>query len=284
MVAAKWNPFPHPTKAYEQAGPALAKHWARLHGGDQEPFPDASRVEVLLGSDKALKKKLGGDSAAIAERLQDAWRAFHRGDYQAATTIGIELGVVGATVANKASGIYATYLCNDEKHKMELFQAAAQRAEEAAKVLPNDANAHYFRAFAFGRYSQGISIAKALSQGLGGKIRESLDAALKLAPTHAEAHSALGLYHAEIINKIGAMIGGLTYGAKADTGLKHLQKAIELTPYAPVAQLELGNGLLLLYGNKREDQAAAAFEAASKLKPLDAMEKLDLEKAKSEIE
>lgn len=284
MAATKWNKFPHPAKSYDHAGPALAKHWARLHAGDQEPFPDADRVDILLAGDKALKKKLGGDSAAIAERLQDGWRAFHRGDFQQATETGIELGTVGATLANKASGIYATYLCDDEKQKLELFQAAAARAEATAKVLPNDANAHYFRAFAYGRYSQGISIAKALSQGLGGKIRESLDAALKLAPNHAEAHSALGLYHAEIISKIGAMIGGLTYGAKAETGLKHLQRAIELTPQAPVAQLEYGNGLLLLYGNKREDQAAAAYEAASKLKPLDAMEKLDLEKAKSEIE
>lgn len=284
MATAQWTRFPHPAKAYDHAGAALAKHWARLHAGDQEPFPDAARVDVLLAGDKALKKKLGGDSDAIAQRLQDGWRAFHRGDFQQATDLGIELGNVGATLANKASGIYATYLCSDDKLKMDLFQAAAARAEAAAKALPDDANAHYFRAFAYGRYSQGISIAKALSQGLGGKIRESLDAALRLAPAHAEAHSALGLYHAEIISKIGAMIGGLTYGAKAETGLKHLQKAIELTPHAPIAQLEYGNGLLLLYGNKREDQAAAAYEAASKLKPLDAMEKLDLEEARAQIE
>jgi tetratricopeptide (TPR) repeat protein len=283
MSKSKWAKFPHPTKGFEYAGAALAKNWGRLHGGDQEPFPDAARLTALIGKDAALKKQVG-DLEAAAANLQDGWRAFHKGDFETATRIGTELGLVGATLANKASGIYATYLCTDEKLKLELFQQAAARAEEASKAFPKDANAHYFRAFALGRYSQGISIAKALAQGLGGKIKESLEATLKLAPEHAEAHSAMGLYHAEIISKIGSLIGGLTYGAKTDTGLKHLKTALELTPDAPVAHLEYGNGLLLLYGNKRENDAAAAYEKASQLKPADAMEKLDAEKARGEIE
>ena len=35
----------------------------------------------------------------------------------------------------------------------------------------------------------------ALKLGLAGKVRQSLDAALELEPKHAEAHTALALYH-----------------------------------------------------------------------------------------
>ena len=115
-------------------------------------------------------------------------------------------------------------------------------------------------------------------------VKESLDKALKLAPKHAEAHTALGLYHAEIINKVGGLIGGMTYGAKAATGEQHLKTALKLTPGSPIAHIEFGNGLLLLYGDKREDEAAEAYEKATQLMQRDAMDRLDIEFAKSQLE
>ena len=100
----------------------------------------------------------------------------------------------------------------------------------------------------------------------------------------AEAHSALGLYHAEILDKVGAMIGGLTYGAKSSTGLEHFERALELTPDAPIAHVEYANGLKMMFGKKRQADAAAALDTAGGLKARDAMEALDIERAKSELE
>jgi len=42
--------------------------------------------------------------------------------------------------------------------------------------------------------------------------------------------------------------------------------------------------LLLLHGDKREDDAAEAFDKAAKLKPRDAMEALDAAWAKAQLE
>ena len=281
MAAKKWVKFPHSSAAFDYAGAKLAKAWDRLHAGDQEAFPDKKHVAALQKRYPTLKE--GGDAEAIAESLQQAWRDFHRGEFQKAAEIGEGLGVIGATVANKAEGIYATYLAKEDERGAH-FERCAKRAEAAIAVMPDEANAHYFHAFALGRYSQTISITKALSQGLGGKIKESLERTLKLAPKHAEAHTAMGVYHAEIIDKIGAMIGGLTYGAKADTGMKHLQEAIKLTPHAPIAHIEYGNGMLMMYGKKRAPDVVKAYESAIALKPLDAMEALDIDKAKGELE
>ena len=283
MAKPAWTAFPHDAKPFAYPGDALKKAWPSLHPGDTEPFPDARRGAALLeAAGKAAPK--GVDADALAARLQDAWRAFHHGDFKAAFDAGEALGPVGASVAAKAIGIHATYLVDGDAEKLKRFEQAAKLAEAAVKALPDEANSHYRLAFALGRYSQGISIAKALKQGIAGKVREALDAALELAPKHAEAHTALALYHAEIIGKIGAMIGGLTYGAKASEAESHIKTALKLTPNSPIAHVEYGNVLMLLHGDRQEDAAAAAYEKAAKLKPADAMEALDASYAREQLE
>ncbi|WP_046656381.1 hypothetical protein [Lysobacter capsici] len=284
-MAAKtaWAAFPHDAKGYAYAGDALKKAWPKLHAGDAEPYPDAKRAAALIkAAGKAAPKGLDAD--ALATALQDAWRAFHRGDFKAAFDAGQALGPVGASVAVKALGIHATYLVDDEAEQLKRYEQAAKLAEAAVAALPDEANSHYRHAFALGRYSQGISIAKALKAGIAGKVRAALDTTLELEPKHAEAHTAMALYHAEIINKIGGMIGGLTYGAKAAEAEKHIKNAVKLTPDSPIAHIEHGNVLMLLHGDKQEAAAAAAYEKAAKLKPLDAMEALDAAYAKEQLE
>ena len=78
-MAAKsaWAAFPHDAKGYAYAGDALKKAWPKLHAGDCEPFPDAKRAAALLKAAGKAAPKL--DAEALAEALQEAWRAFHRG-------------------------------------------------------------------------------------------------------------------------------------------------------------------------------------------------------------
>jgi tetratricopeptide (TPR) repeat protein len=254
-----WNRFPHEDAAFHYAGAALKKAWSRLHRGDREPFPEA-------------------------RELQDAWRCFHRGEFQRAVEIADAFGLAGHAAANKATGIYATYLETDSKRQIELFKEAIRRAEQAIRNFPDDPNSHYFHAFNLGRYSQSISVVKALRQGVGGKILASLQRTIELQPEHAEAHTALGMYHAEIIDKVGKLIGGVTYGASEDQALEHFQTALRITPRAPIAHIEYGNGLYLLYGDRRLDEVSELYVKASEIEPLDAMEKLDVESALAELE
>ncbi len=279
MAKGKWAPFPHANKAFDYAGDKLAKAWAKLHAGDAEPFPDEARIAGLLKANPKLGK--ASDAGKIAAKLQDAWRAYHRGDFQAADEMGAALGPLGAAVANKAMGIHTAYLVEDEKEKLKRFEEVAKRADAAIAALPKEANAHYFRAFSLGRYSQLLSITKALAQGIAGKVRESLDQTLKLAPKHAEAHLALAMYHAEIVGKVGGMLATLTYGASAGKAEDLLKAAAKLTPDAPVVYLEQGNALVLL---KRDDDAAAAYAKAAKMKPIEAMQALDIAHAKAQLE
>ena len=280
---SSWAAFPHEAKGFTFAGDALKKAWPRLHAGDCEPFPDAKRAAALIAaSGKATPKGL--DAQTLATTLQDAWRAFHRGDFKVAFEAGQSVGPLGASVAVKALGIHATYLVDDDAERLARFEQAARLAEAAIKALPEEANSHYRHAFALGRYSQGLSIAKALKAGIAGKVRSALERTLALAPKHAEAHTAMALYHAEIIGKVGSVIGGLTYGAKAAEAEKHIATALKLTPDSPIAHIEYGNVLMLLHGDKKEDAAAGEYEKAARLKPLDAMESLDAAYAAAQLE
>ena len=255
---ARWTAFPHDASGYTYTPAGLKKHWARLHAGDAEPWPK--------------------DDAVLA-----AWALFHAGQFQKACEAGLKAGPGGITVANKAQAIHATYLEPSEKIRLALYLEVAQRAEAQAGAEPKNANAHYSMAYALGRYSQGISIGKALAQGLGGKVKHALETAIRLAPRHADAHIALGAFHAEVIDKVGSLLGR-TQGASKDAGLANFRKALELNPGSAIAMIEYANGLVMLEGEKKMKDATLLYEQAAALEPVDAMERLDVEVAKAELQ
>jgi len=266
-------------------GSRLIEFWGDLHRGDCVEIPDADWVErTLEQAPLAAPGRFDDDFAALAATIQVVWRYFHSGDFQQAVSLSEKCGQLAHAPANKAAGVYATYLEPDEAKQQACYQAAIRRAESAIQTLPDDPNSHYFHAFNLGRYSQSISVITALSQGIGGKIQTSLQNALELQPDHAEAHTAMGMYHAEIINKVGRMLGKMTYGASAVKALEHFERALELTPNSPIAHIEYANGLYLLFGDDRLDEVTDLYVKASELRPKDAMEKLDVEAALAELE
>ncbi|MBL0728208.1 hypothetical protein [Piscinibacter sp. HJYY11] len=255
---AKWTAFPYDAAEYTYDAATLKKKWARLHAGDAEPLPK---------DDKVLA----------------AWALYHAGDFQKAVEAGLKAGGAGITVANKAQCIYANYLEKSEKTKLALFLEVAERAEAQMAEEPKNANAFYLAAYALGRYSQGISVAKALTQGLGSKVKAALETAIKLQPKHADAHIALGTFHAEVIDKVGSLLAR-TQGASKDAGLAAFKTAIKLNPASAIAMVEYANGLVMLEGDKKMKEAEKLYADAAACEPLDAMERLDVEMAKSELE
>ena len=262
---SNWAPFPH-LGEYTYDAASVKKHWTKLHAGDAEPLP-------------------------TNEKLLEAWALFHSGEFQKAAELGLALAnsglITGLTVANKATCIYANYLEANEAAKLALFMDVAQRAEKqahdaaiSAESLPN---AYYWQAYALGRYSQGISVAKALARGLGGKVKDALEKTIELQPRHADAHIALGTFHAEVIDKVGSLIGSMTYGAKKDASLNFFQEALRINTTSAIAMIEQANGWVMLEGEKRLAEATKLYEMASATQPLDAMERLDVDLAKAEL-
>ncbi len=255
---ANWTVFPY-AGDYVFDAASVRKNWARLHVGDAEPLP--KDVKVL-----------------------DAWAQFHNGEFQRAVEAGLKIGGAGLTVANKAECIYATYLEKKEQTRLERYLEVARRAGVQAKEDPLNYNAHYWQGYALGRYSQGISVAKALARGIGSQVKGSLENTIKLQPRHVDAHIALGAFHAEVIDKVGSLIGGMTYGAKKDTGLSLFQQALKLNFESAIGMIEYANAMVMLEGEKMMKEATRLYQQAAKAQPIDAMERLDVEMARVELE
>jgi tetratricopeptide (TPR) repeat protein len=252
-----WTAFPQLGDfRFEPA--SLAMHWPRLHSGDAEPLPR--------------------DADALR-----AWALFHGGRFQEAADAGLQAGGAGITAANKATAIYATYLEKKEKVRLELFMAVAERAEAQAAQDANNPNAWYWQAYALGRYSQGISVAKALAQGLGGKVKQALETTIRLQPRHADAHTALGLFHAEVIDKVGSLIGRMTYGTRKEIGMTLFQQALAIHPASAIGMIECAKGILMLEGDKKMSETTRLYRQAAASEPADAMEWLHVQLAKREL-
>jgi hypothetical protein len=254
-----WERFPYPDDAFEYTPASLKKAWKRLHAGDAEHYPK---------------------EAALVE----AWIAFHAGRFEAAARQGLEQGLAGYTVAAKATCIHANYLEESKPGKHALFDAVIARCREQQAQQADNPGAYYWYAYALGRQAQDQSVLAALSQGTGGRIRDSLETVLRLSSRHADAHIALGVYHAEVVAKVGALLAGLTYGASREASIRHFDKALALNPDSAIARVEYANALALLDGKKGLEQAIMLCKEASGMRPHDAMERLDIELARQEFQ
>jgi len=252
-----WTAFAY-TDEYPFDVASVKKYWERLHAGDKEPLPESAKVLA-------------------------AWALFHSGEFQKAVEAGLKAGPAGITVANKAACVYANYLEPKEKVKQSLFMEVAARAEAQAAADPTNANAFYWQGYALGRYSQGISVAKALAQGIGGKVKTAFETAIRLQPDHADAYIGLAAFHAEVIDKVGTLIGSMTYGAKKDTSLQLFQLGLDLAQKSTIALIEYANALVILEGEKRLDEATRLYQQVAAAPALDAMERLDVELAQAEL-
>lgn len=267
-------------------GDELREHWSRLHQTDREPWPDARALGKLARGRQQLASSIeaNGGAAALAQALQDAWRKFHSGAFAQAILAGEKLGPFGAAVSNRAAAVDSLYSKKSAAQLLKMLEAAIARGEQAVMELSDHPNTHYTLALVLGRYSQRISILEALAAGLAGRVREHLERTLALEPRHAEAHLAFGLYHAEIVGKLGSLAASLTYGATAGAAVEHFRQALALAPSPPIVRMEYAHGLLLLDASRHLPQAQELYAQAAAVEPADEMERLDVARARRGLE
>ncbi len=254
--AEPWTPFPwSDVPRYDPR--SVASHWPRLHAGHELPAPD--------------------EGSPLAE----GWALYHSGEFERAAAVGLLHGAEGLALANQATAVYANYLEPREAVRLAMFRQVIERAGAQAAAEPENCQALYWQAYALGRYSQGISVARALAQGLGSKLKGALERVIELQPRHGDAHLALASFHAEVIDKVGALVGRMTYGVRAETSLDLFERGLALHPHSAAGMMEFARALLMLHGESFMGQATQLYERAAALKPADARERLDVELARA---
>jgi tetratricopeptide (TPR) repeat protein len=250
-----WTLLPYSDAPSFDTGNLLSR-WPRLHAGQglQPPEPGP---------------------------LAEGWALYHSGKFERAAAVGLRHGREGLALANQATAIYANYLEPREAVRQALFRQVVERATAQVAIEPDNCQALYWQAYALGRYSQGISVARALAQGLGSKVKGALERVIELQPQHADAHIALAAFHSEVIDKVGMLVGRMTYGVRAETAVELFERGLRLNPHSASALMEYARGLLMLEGDARMAEATRLYEKAAALEPADARERLDVELARA---
>ena len=76
----------------------------------------------------------------------------------------------------------------------------------------------------------------------------------------------------------------MTLRAKRTRPSSTSRRRLKLNPDSAIARIEYANGLIMLFGKARIADAEKLYQEAAACKPADAMERLDVELARSELE
>ncbi|MYF60583.1 MAG: hypothetical protein F4179_02735 [Gammaproteobacteria bacterium] len=205
---------------------------------------------------------------AGAQSLEDARSAYAEGRFLEAAELAEALGTSdGYALAAQSLAIHAHYFATDDEWE-ELVDRAIEMSDEAIRADSTNAEAHYQAAHAVGRYAQGIGAFTALRQGLAGRIRERLDAAIRLDPYLWEARLALGGWHADIAAE--GFIARRMYGGNRPAAVVLFEQALQLAPESRVGLYEYAIRLPDLDEENGEERAREMLDAAARLPVVDA--------------
>ncbi|MCG8910607.1 hypothetical protein [Pseudomonas sp. DP-17] len=283
-----WKPFPYEQNAFDYSGDKLREAWPRLTRGfgANYPFPDADWVVTMATKHpEALEKTvtvgtgLSGkpeEAQVYAEKLQDVWRKVFRGDFAQAKKDGLALGVGGQVPGMFAQVLYAMFLAPNQDEKQRLLEEVISYTDEAGPLLNADPIAQFGRAYAKARLAEDLPVPVVLKRGYTSEIPKELDALLAKQPNQPFALALYGGYEAGVIRKVGKLVGKMTYGVSADKMEQYFARSFRAADDLPIGHYEYANALAYVYGEDEEQKALEQLKKAVAIKPINAMEALEV--------
>ena len=201
-------------------------------------------------------------------------RLVDQGDFDGA------MAAFEAAVAGDANDARAHYLLaratvyaagalaeDDDEAREALFERAADAAQRAARLAPDDPAAHFEVARALGRLAQYRGVLQSLN--LASRVSSALDRTLELDPEHAGAWHASGLFHHDVPWIAGGR-GGLV--------VPHFERAIELEPDEIAHRLAFAR---VLVDRGDEERALEHLRVAVTLRVSTHLDRQDLQAARA---
>ena len=288
VAADNWKPFPHDQSAYDYSGDKLRQAWPQLTRGfgSDYPFPDADWVaSMATRHPQALEKTATTDTGftgkpeeaqLYAEKLQGVWRLVFRGDFAEAKQQGLALGVGGQIPAMFAQVIYAMFLVPDQAEKHKLLEEVIAYTDQAGDLVQADVAAQFGRVYAKARLGEELSVPVVLKRGYTTQIPNELKALLAKQPQQPFALALYGGYEAGVIRKVGKLVGRMTYGVSAENMEKYFSRSFKAQDDLPIGHYEYANALTYVYGDDEQAKALQHLKRAVAIKPINAMEALEV--------
>jgi tetratricopeptide (TPR) repeat protein len=149
----------------------------------------------------------------------------------------------------------------DDEEKKRLAQSALDYSQRAVQIDPKNPENVLSLAVSRGKLALYSDTRDKIEYSR--LIKEEAEQALALDPNYHWAHHVLGRWHYEVASLgsatrffVGLVYGGLPAASTAE-GVRHLERAVELSPQTLIHHLELGFAYLEA---NREAEARTAFE------------------------
>lgn len=288
VAADDWKPFPYDQSAYDYSGDKLRQAWPQLTRGfgTDYPFPDADWVLIMATTyPKALELTVTGNTGftgkpeeaeLYAAKLQDVWRLMFRGDFAEAKQQGLALGVGGQIPAMFAQVVYAMFLVPDQAEKHQLLEEVIAYTDQAGELVKADTVAQFGSVYAKARLGEELSVPVVLKRGYTSQIPAELKVLLAKQPQQPFALALYGGYEAGVIRKVGKVVGRMTYGVSADNMEKYFNRSFKAQDNLPIGHYEYANALTYVYGDDEQAKALQHLKRAVAIKPINAMEALEV--------
>jgi len=168
------------------------------------------------------------------------------------------------------------FLAPNQDEKQRLLEEVISYTDEAGPLLNADPIAQFGRAYAKARLAEDLPVPVVLKRGYTSEIPNELDALLAKQPNQPFALALYGGYEAGVIRKVGKLVGKMTYGASADKMEQYFARSFLAADDLPIGHYEYANALAYVYGEDEEQKALEQLKKAVAIKPINAMEALEV--------
>lgn len=290
--ADQWLSYPSELPHFDYSGDKLKEAWPMLTQGTQQEFPDNNFFirmakkhpdlhNYMLNDAKqpdahpALKALLDDNPAPLAEAMQELWRLHYQGQYKESYKLGMQLSAAGAVPAIYSKLMYATFMVVDPTEKLAMFRDAAAQSEALLPMTPGYDFAEFGLLYARVRILERLNTTSALATGFLGSTQKSLHNFVERNPQNSLYPTTLGGIQAGVVERVGSMIGRITYGATATRTVEHFEQALELEDDLPVIYNEYIVALSRLSTKKYQNKIQTLAAKCATLTPFSAEEALN---------
>ncbi|MEN9465546.1 MAG: hypothetical protein RL217_1727 [Pseudomonadota bacterium] len=291
-LAVEWKDYPRNLPQFDYSGDKLKAAWPELTKGTQQEWPDAAFFKRMAekypqahqytlkqaeapDAHPALKALAAGNSAPMVEAVQQAWRFHYEGKFKDAYELGMQLGAAGAVPAIYAKLMYSTFMISSPKDKLASFREAAAQSEALLPMTPGYNFAEFGLLYARVRILERLNTAQALATGFLGSTQESLLQFTQNNPKNSLYPTTLGGIQAGVVERVGSLIGRMTYGATATRTIDRFEQALLLEGNLPVIYNEYIVALSRIDADDYQKRIQSLAQKCATLAPFSAEEALN---------